>query len=420
MSKLNYMAVLVILVIATACSTNTEPDDKAQDEATTTKVIESEEKAIKDNVESEPEDKPLQEKPDTETSTETTNNEPLLSDQDQQIQQWMASMTVEEKVGQLFFVGVQTYENGQIPAGGIIYFKPDIVDAALTKAQIDTYQVGQKVPLFMGIDEEGGLVTRITGKDSIGGTVIPSSWNLYHDGDDTSIGEATAIITSEIATLGFNMNFAPVADIHSNPGNPIIGHRAYSDTAEQVIDGLRQALDVYDQSSIVPVVKHFPGHGDTEGDSHLEPVYINKSIDELMAQELQPFVYAINRGISSIMIGHISLPEVTGTNQPASLSEIVLKDLLIKELGYQGMIISDSLLMKSITSKYSYQEVIDVGLTSGLTMFLLPEEPELAYAYLVEQVKESDLVLELVEEALYKNLKVKYELTQKSSQTRQK
>ena len=323
----------------------------------------------------------------------------------------LAKMSIEEKVGQLFFLDLQSYEISNIPAGGIIFFRHDLRTWDGTIDLIQDYQKEVKLPLFVGIDEEGGIVTRITGEGSIGGTQVNSSWNLAHSEDVDAVYESSVTIASELETLGFNMNFAPVADINSNPDNPIIGKRAFSDDPEETASYVVQALSAYEAYKVIPVVKHFPGHGNTQGDSHNDLVYIEGDMEQLLANECQPFIASIEAGVQVIMMGHIILADVpTENEQVASMNKDIIQGLLVEELGYKGLVISDSLLMGSITNHMTMEEVVDQGLYAGLDMFLMPEMPRVAYDYLLEQVSASDEMLDRVETSVRKILALKEQL----------
>lgn len=323
----------------------------------------------------------------------------------------LAKMSIEEKVGQLFFLDLQSYETLAIPAGGIIFFRHDLSTWEGTIEMIQRYQNEAKIPLFIGIDEEGGIVTRITGDGSIGGTVVASSWHLAHSDDVNAVYGGSNTIASELERLGFNMNFAPVADINSNPDNPIIGKRAFSDDPIETATNVVEALSAYEAYEVIPVVKHFPGHGNTQGDSHDDLVYIEGDREQLLANECQPFIAAIERGVEVIMMGHIILADVpTEGEQVASMNKDIIQGLLIEELGYTGLVISDSLLMGSITNYMTIEEVVDQGLYAGLDMFLMPETPQVAYDYLLEQAKASEEITLRVEMSVRKILALKEEL----------
>jgi len=327
--------------------------------------------------------------------------------QEARIEEQLQKMSLEEQVGQLFYTTLADYQGTGLPVGGVILFKEDLPSKEMVIELTEYLQARSTIPLFIGTDEEGGLVTRITGKDSLGGTQIPTAWTLAHEKDQRAVYVANKIIGRELAELGINMNFAPVADTYSNPTNKVIGHRAFSDQVDQVIEGVEQAVEAYEDANILPVIKHYPGHGDTMGDSHLGTVSVQDSWEELKVGALEPFIKGIEMDVPIIMVGHIGVPKVTGTDIPASLSSILIQELLIDELGFKGLVITDALNMGSITQRYTTQEVMKQGLEAGVTIFLMPDDLEEAYAYLLQQAKENPYVQEKIQESVKKILGLK-------------
>lgn len=321
----------------------------------------------------------------------------------------LSNLSIEAKVAQMFYVTVEDYEKTGLPYGGIIFFKHNMTTATQTQNKIKEIQSELTVPAFIGLDEEGGLVSRITGEASIGGTKIPEAWVLGHVTSPNAVYVANEIIAREIHALGFNMNFAPVGDIHTNPENPIIGKRAFSDDADVVGEKVLEAIKAYQEQGIIPVVKHYPGHGDTMEDSHLETATLKHDINRLMSVELVPFIEAIEGGIDLIMVGHLQVPQVTGDTTPASLSDIMIQDILIDELGFEGLIISDALNMNSIVDHYGIEAMIDKGLNAGLTLFLMPENVEEAYEYLLVQAQASKETEMKIDKAVRKIIGLKLE-----------
>jgi len=352
-------------------------------------------------LEDEPEDQS-----EDEAVSEALNEAALL---DASIDQILSDLSIGEKVAQMFYVTLEDYERTDLPYGGVIFFKHNMVTALETQKKISKIQSELTVPAFIGMDEEGGLVSRITGDASIGGTKIPSAWVLGHATNPNAVYIANEIIAREIATLGFNMNFAPVADIHTNPNNPIIGHRAFSDHPQIVGEKVKEAIRAYQDHDMIPVVKHYPGHGDTIKDSHLETAILNHDLSRLMTVELLPFMEAIRDGVDVVMVGHLQLPQVTGDATPASLSEKMIQEILIDDLGFEGLVISDALNMKSIVDHYTTEEVMDQGLNAGLSLFLMPENLDEAYNYLLKKAQTSKEIEMKIDQTLRKILRLKLE-----------
>lgn len=325
------------------------------------------------------------------------------------IDEIISNLSLEAKVAQMFYVTLEDYERTGLPYGGIIFFKHNMITATQTQNIITKIQSELTIPAFIGIDEEGGLVSRITGESSIGGTKIPDAWVLGHVTTPNAVYIANEIIAREIRTLGFNMNFAPVGDIHTNPENPIIGYRAFSDDPKVVSEKVMEAIKAFQEQDIIPVIKHYPGHGDTLNDSHLETVSLNHDLSRLMSIELVPFIEAIEGGVDVVMVGHLQVPKITGDTTPASLSEIMIQEILIDELGFEGLIVSDALNMKSIVDHYSTEVMIDKGLDAGLSLFLMPEKVDEAYGYLLEKAKASKDIEKKIDKELRKIIRLKLE-----------
>lgn len=353
------------------------------------------------DLEDEPEDQS-----EDEAVSEALNEAALI---EASIDQILLDLSIEEKVAQMFYVTLEDYERTGLSYGGIIFFKHNMTTAVDTQKRISKIQSELTIPAFIGLDEEGGLVSRITGDASIGGTKIPSAWVLGHTTTPNAVYIANEIIAREIRLLGFNMNFAPVGDIHTNPNNPIIGHRAFSDHAPVVGEKVKEAIRAYQDHDIIPVVKHYPGHGDTIKDSHLEAAILNHDLSRLRSVEFVPFKEAIRDGVDVVMVGHLQVPLVTGDATPASLSKVMIQEILIEELGFEGLVISDALNMKSIVDHYGTEIMMDQGLDAGLSLFLMPEHIDEAYGYLLERAQTSKEIEMKINQTLRKSIRLKLE-----------
>lgn len=311
-----------------------------------------------------------------------------LSKEGHDIDRMMSTMSLEEIVGQLFIVERDPYLMDGIPYGGVIYFKKDFIGGYdQVFAEIKELKAVATLLPFVAIDEEGGIVTRISKEGGLGGTIQKSPWDQYHDGGLTEVIQATTTILEEIEGLGFNLNFAPVGDVFTNPNNKIIGKRAYSDKAEDVAEVISAILSVYKTYPILPCVKHFPGHGDTQGDSHIEPVFVSGTQEELMEREWLPFQAAIESNVPMLMVGHIQLPDMTEDKSPASLNPEILTHILRNQLDYKGLVISDALNMQAITGYYSHEDIIEKGLLGGLDLLLMPAEPQKLYDMIISRCR---------------------------------
>ena len=242
----------------------------------------------------------------------------------------------------------------------------------------------------------------------MGITAIPSMESV---GDTEDISQAYRVgntIGSEISQLGFNLDFAPVADVNSNPNNTVIGSRAFGTDPEKVAEMVAACVKGFRDSGMVCTLKHFPGHGDTEEDSHYGEAKSWKTLDELRTCELRPFQAGIEAGASMIMVGHITLPNVT-EEIPATLSHDIVTGILREEMKYNGIIITDSMAMSAIANLYSSDEAAVKAIQVGCDMILMPYQLESAINGIETAVNSGDITEKRIEESVLRILKVKLE-----------
>ena len=266
--------------------------------------------------------------------------------------------------------------------GGFLLYGENFSDAEQTLRLVTdlhnaTVRGGGPAP-FVAADQEGGNVARVNF-----GTAGVGSMTLAATGDPACARDMAEVFGEELQLLGLNVDFAPVIDVNDNAANPVIGVRSFSDDAEVVaqfgiafIDGLRDA-------GIIPCVKHFPGHGNTDTDSHTGLPLVNRSYDELLANELVPFRTAVDAGVDMVMTAHIQYPQVeTGTYTsiangeeitiPTTMSRTILTDILRGEMGYEGLIVSDALDMKAVWDNFSQDDMLAMCINAGVDMLILP------------------------------------------------
>ena len=323
----------------------------------------------------------------------------------------LEAMTLEEKVGQLFMVTPGTLGLPQIkapmealsqeqltqmenaireifakyPVGGIVQFAADLYSPEQITAYNALLQRAAEIPLFLGIDEEGGTVARLANHSAFDLPQYQSAGAVGASGNPEDALEMGQTIGAYLGEYGFNMDFAPVADVNTNPNNPVIGNRAFSshcNVAGQMAKAMAEGLE---EQGIVPVFKHFPGHGDTAQDSHEEVAYSNKTLEELQACEFIPFSGLTEN--QCVMVGHIALPEVTGDMTPATLSSEIVTGLLREKLGFRGLILTDSMVMEAITDNYSSAEASLLALEAGCQIILQPADFPSAFDGIVEAVE---------------------------------
>lgn len=290
-------------------------------------------------------------------------------------------MDLSEAVGQMLVVGFNGA--GETPPaeirralaagdiGGVILFARNIDSleqvVAMNRA---LHEAGAEAPLtpFVAVDQEGGPVMRL--RDGM--TPIPPMREVGASRDPKRVARVSEVIATEIQALGFNLNFAPVLDVDSNPDNPIIAERAFGSDPEWVGRAGGAFLYGHNMAGVVPCGKHFPGHGDTHTDSHLELPVLQHDRERLEQIELPPFRQAIGADIPMVMTAHLLLPLLDAA-RPATFSPAVLDDLLRRELGYEGVVVSDDLEMKAVAERYGIEEMIDLGLQTSLDIFLVCE-----------------------------------------------
>jgi beta-N-acetylhexosaminidase len=220
-------------------------------------------------------------------------------------------------------------------------------------------------PPIVAVDQEGGPVARLRGLV----TDLPAMAQVGRTGDVQLSAELGEMVGTELSALGFNVDFAPVMDVHTRPENPVIGARAFGSDPARVAHMAGAFAVGLLISGVVPCVKHFPGHGDTRTDSHLELPVVDKSREQLMACELVPFQGAARAELPMVMTGHLSVPALD-PDLPATLSPAIIDGLLRRELGFQGVVISDDLEMAATADAYSVEELVRLGLRAGVDVFL--------------------------------------------------
>ena len=303
--------------------------------------------------------------------------------------------TLERNLGQLFLVGFPGKTN-QAPQsirqalaeeriGGTILFRRNLEDLEQIKELTESIHQAAALasaPPFVAIDQEGGRVVRIRAPL----TELPTMRALGSAQDLRDVARVSEVLATEIAALGFNLNFAPVLDVDSNPDNPVIGDRAFSANPERVARCGAGFLVGHHTAGVIPCGKHFPGHGDTLEDSHKALPRLMHDLERLEAVELFPFERAIAAGIPMLMTAHIELP-LLDAFRPATLSASILDDLLRKRLRFEGVIVTDCLEMKAVADRYEIEEMVELGLEAGVDLFLIchtEEKWRRAYNHLLE------------------------------------
>ena len=332
-----------------------------------------------------------------------------------------SALTLEQKVGQLFIVrpdaldltlaqetindakadGVTELTDAMrdalrtYPVGGICQFGKNISGPEQIKRFNDDLQAASQTPLFITVDEEGGRVSRLANNPAFD---LPQ----YKNG---AIPDARAMgqdIGGYLKQYGFNMDFAPVADVNTNPDNPVIGDRSFSSDAETAARMVADAAQGLRENGILPTLKHFPGHGDTKEDSHTALAVTHKTLAELQDCEFLPF--AADTGLHAVMVGHIAAPNVTGDMTPATLSPALVGLIPDAE---NTLIVTDSLAMDAITAAYTPGEAAVLALQAGCDVLLMPNGLPEAYNAVLQAVKDGTISEERLDRSVDKILRYK-------------
>ena len=308
----------------------------------------------------------------------------------------VASMTLPQKVGQLLVPtvpGLAAADGGaalvrRYHVGGVIYFGQNIRDAAQVAAlsaglQQAARQQPPHLPLLIGTDQEGGIVSRLAGVV----TVFPGQMAAGATRDPDLVRAQDRATGAAMRALGVNLDYAPVADVNTDPANPVIGIRSFSADPALAASMTAAAVDGFHQAGEAAVAKHFPGHGDTGTDSHTGLPVIHHSLSQWRAIDAPPFQAAIRAGVDEIMIGHIEVPALDDSGQPASLSRKVVTGLLRDQLGYQGVVVTDSLQMAGVLQGRTPAQVAVRAVAAGCDQLLMPGDPGAAYHAILRAVR---------------------------------
>ncbi|MCL2099024.1 MAG: glycoside hydrolase family 3 protein [Oscillospiraceae bacterium] len=333
------------------------------------------------------------------------------------------NMSIEQKIGQMFILSARRDGSGvgitginqntrdlinNYNIGGFILFSENIATAEQTADYINDLQRESALPMFIAVDEEGGRVLRTEALD------VPraaAAMSIGDTGDAQNAYKSARTIAGYLLPLGFNVNFAPVADVFTNPQNTVIGDRAFSSeadtTARMVEHFTRGLLD----GNILPAVKHFPGHGDTLEDSHFGAAVTYKTLEELLECELIPFKAGIKAGAPFVMVGHINAPN-SGVDftipEPALFSPYLLQLILRGQLGFEGIIITDALDMGAVTKYYDSAETAVKAVLAGVDILLMPADFEQAYTGIIQAAESGVIPVERIDESVRRILTVKY------------
>lgn len=347
-----------------------------------------------------------------------------------EIQSYLEAMTLEEKVAQLFVVLPEALVDGawnvtaagsetkaaldEIPVGGVIYMENNLQSREQVKEMLGNVQAYSMerigLPAFLCVDEEGGTVARVGKSGRFDVPVLPDMAEIGQEGGREAAAQAGDEIGTYLSELGFNVDFAPVADVWSNPENTVVSKRSFGSDPDKTAELALAVAEGLKAHGILSAYKHFPGHGATAGDTHNGYAYTDKTLEELRECELLPFQDGVEHQVPIIMVGHISLPKVVGDDTPASLSYRIITELLREELGYDGLVITDALNMKAIVQQYSSEEAAVMTLAAGTDLLLMPKDFRGAYEGVLAAIGDGRLSEERIDASVERILRAKLSL----------
>ena len=332
----------------------------------------------------------------------------------------ISEMPLEDKVAGLFIVtpealtGVGTVTQAgdgtqqalnEYAVGGLIYFSKNIVDEEQLRAMLAGTTSMSRYPIFLAVDEEGGSVSRVA-KSGIDVIQVSDMAEIGASGDTDQAYKAGTTIGTYLKDLGFNLDFAPVADV-ADSENSVMGDRSFGSEPQLVADMVSNMVEGIEATGVSSCLKHFPGIGYTTGDTHSSRVEVTRTLDTMRDTDFIPFQAGIDAGADFVMVSHITVTD-TEEGVPSTLSKTIMTDILREELGFKGIIITDALNMSAITEYYTTEEAAVGALVSGADMLLMPDDFHAAYNAVLEAVQDGTISEERINESLERIYRVKY------------
>lgn len=346
------------------------------------------------------------------------------------INEMLADMTLEEKAAQMFMITPealtgtgQVLEAGDMtreaidkyPVGGLIYFTQNLQDPDQVRSMTGNVQKFARertgLPMLLSVDEEGGTITRFGGNLSFDYDSSADMAGIGASGDPQQAYALGEKIGKFLGSLGFNMDNAPDADVLTNLENTVVKDRSFGSDCDTVSEMALAELEGLEDQGVKGLLKHFPGHGATTADTHEGYAYTDATLEEMKSNELVPFADGIEAGVDIIMVGHISCPQVTGNEEPASLSEKMITGVLREEMGFDGVVITDAMNMGAIAENYSPAEASVKAVLAGADMILMPEDFQQAYTGVLNAVKSGKITQERIDASVTRIIGLKLEMS---------
>lgn len=341
------------------------------------------------------------------------------------IEKQLQEMTLREKVGQMFIVrpealDPEAYYNSptdltkislqevndrmretaaKYPMGGIVLYANNIKNPAQLTSFVAELKALPSHPLLC-IDEEGGSVSRLSNNQAFRLPKYPNMSQLAASGRTKDVYDAAYEIGTYLAGYGFDIDFAPVADVNTNPRNVVIGPRAFSNDPKVAAPMVKAYVKGLQKTGVLGCLKHFPGHGDTTADSHFGYAMSRKTWEEMEDCEMIPFEAGLDAGAKIVMTAHISLPNVTGSNTPSTLSSMILQDKLRGELGFKGVIITDAMEMGAIIRQYPIEDACVMAIKAGVDILLCVREYPQAFETVMAAVRRGEIPESRIDESV--------------------
>ena len=325
-------------------------------------------------------------------------------------------MSLTEKIDQMIMIDYRETKEMTIDLekalsiykpGGFILFKSNIADYEQTHKLLTDIKSINSIPTMIAVDQEGGRVQRLG--ENVGFEAYPAMSKIGETNNPDIANEIGKKMGKELHDIGVDMDMAPILDIFSNPKNTVIGDRAFGKGSETVTKMALAYAKGLKESKIIAVGKHFPGHGDTAKDSHIELPIVEKDKEKLNQLELIPFIEAIHQNIPGIMVGHIAVPKITQDTFPASLSPIMISDLLRNKLKYDGLIIPDSLKMKALSNYFTNENIYLRCIQAGNDIILMPQDITEAFNTINRAVNEGKISEDRINQSVLRILSTKFD-----------
>lgn len=343
----------------------------------------------------------------------------------QAVEAALAALSLEQRIGQLFMPAFPVNERGvrllavderartalrRIQPGGVLLLGLNVHNTEQLTRLIADLQQDAALPRVIAIDQEGGAVSRLAAGGRIPATGIPSPHIVGAVADRNLAEQLGEVIGRELRSLGIHINFAPVADLRTNPVNSVIGDRSLGSDPETVGQLVAALVGGMQRHRVAAVLKHFPGHGDTYTDSHYESAAVPHDLERLRNVELVPFRYGIEAGAAGVMTGHIGVPQITGDALPATLSPRLAGELLREELQFGAVVFSDALNMHALTRYFHRSELAVDALEAGIDVLVHPERPLEAFEAVLRAVETGRIDPQRIEQSVRRVLELKYDL----------